>query len=152
MKTTLLAIGKLRPAIREACDEYLARLRRYGEMVERQLREGPATGPPLVQRRQEGARLVEAIPAGSLVVALDRAGTAWSSEALAKAVGQWRDRGTPVTLIIGGSTGLDDQVLVRAEHRWSLGPLTLPHELARLVVLEQWYRAATILRGERYHK
>ena len=152
MKTTLLAIGKLRPAIREACDEYLARLRRYGEMLERQLREGPASASPAVQRRQEGQRLVDALPAGATVVVLDRAGTAWSSEGLAKALGQWRDRGRSVAVVVGGSTGLDDQVLLRADHRWSLGPLTLPHELARLVVLEQWYRAWTILRGERYHK
>ncbi len=55
-------------------------------------------------------------------------------------------------LVIGGSTGLDEAVMARADHRWSLGPLTLPHELARVVVLEQWYRAWTILHGERYHK
>jgi 23S rRNA (pseudouridine1915-N3)-methyltransferase len=150
VKTTLLAIGKLRPAFREACDGYLARLRRYGEFVERQLREGP--GEAGVQRRQEGVRLIEAVPDRATVVALDRQGTGWTSEALAKAVGQWRDQGRSVALVIGGATGLDDAVLLRADHRWSLGPLTLPHELARVVVLEQWYRAWTILRGERYHK
>lgn len=58
----------------------------------------------------------------------------------------------PLALVVGGSTGLDATALARADHRWSLGPLTLPHQLARLVVLEQWYRAWTILRGEPYHK
>lgn len=150
MITTLLAVGKLAPAFREACDGYLARLRRYGEFVERQLRESPGDGE--VQRRLEGARLLEEIEAQATVVALDRSGTAWTSEGLAKALDQWRERSRPVALVIGGATGLDPRVIARADHRWSLGPLTLPHQLARVVVMEQWYRAWTILRGERYHK
>ncbi len=96
--------------------------------------------------------MLERLPDRALVVALDRAGTAWSSEALAKALSKWQETSRPIVLVIGGSTGLDDAVLARADHRWSLGPLTLPHELARVVVMEQWYRAHTILRGEKYHK
>ena len=152
METLLLAIGKLRPAFREACDDYLARLRRYGPVEERQIREAPATASPLEQRRHEGRRLLEMVPERARVIALDRTGTSWSSEALAQALDRWRQGAQPVALLIGGSTGFDDSVLVRADHRWSLGPLTLPHELARVVVLEQWYRAWTILRGEKYHK
>lgn len=152
MTTTFLAVGKLRPAFREACDLYVARLRRYGEVVEREVREAPAGQSPAEQRRTEGKRLLERVPDRSLVVALDREGTAWTSEALAQAVGRWRDQSRPVTLVIGGSTGLDAAVLSRADHRWSFGPLTLPHELARVVAMEQWYRAHTILRGEPYHK
>lgn len=152
MVTTILAIGKLRPSVREACDEYYARLRRFGEVRERQLREAPGSQSPVVQRRTEGRRLLESVPDRSVVVALDRAGTAWTSEALATALRRWLESGKPVVLILGGSTGLDETVLARADYRWSLGPLTFPHELARLVVLEQWYRAWTILRGEKYHK
>lgn len=150
VETRLLAIGKLAPAYREACDLYLARLRRYGPFEERQLRESPGEGE--VQRRLEGNRLIEAMSAGTTVIALDRGGTAWTSEGVAKALAQWRERGRPLALVIGGASGLDQRVLVRADHRWSLGPLTLPHQLARVVVLEQWYRAWTIIRGERYHK
>jgi 23S rRNA (pseudouridine1915-N3)-methyltransferase len=150
--THFLAVGKLRPAFREACDLYVARLRRYGEVAESEVREAPAAQSPVEQRRTEGRRLLERVAPRSVVVALDRTGTGWTSEALAQAVGRWRDGAKPVTLIVGGSTGLDEAVMVRADHRWSLGPLTLPHELARVVVMEQWYRAYTILRGEKYHK
>ncbi len=150
--TTILAIGKLRPAIRAACDDYLKRLQRVGDVREIQLREAPGSQPPPVQRRTEGSRLLAAIPERSVVVALDRGGTAWTSEALAAAVRRWEESGRPVALVLGGSTGLDEAVLARADFRWSLGPLTFPHELARLLVLEQWYRAGTIHRGEKYHK
>lgn len=152
MTTHFLAVGKLRPAFREACDQYLARLRRYDEVGEVEVREAPASQSPIEHRRTEGRRLLERLPERALVVALDRSGTAWTSEALAQAVGRWREMAKPVALLVGGSTGLDEAVLIRADHRWSLGPLTLPHELARLVVMEQWYRAYTILRGEKYHK
>jgi 23S rRNA (pseudouridine1915-N3)-methyltransferase len=64
----------------------------------------------------------------------------------------WQEESRPLAIVLGGSTGLDAVVLARAEERWSLGPLTLPHELARVVVAEQLYRAGTILRGAPYHK
>ena len=152
MLTTILAVGKLRPSYQEACEEYLARLRRFDEVAVHQVREAPASETPVVQRRTEGQRLLARVPDRAVVVALDREGTGWTSEALAAALGRWRENGRGVALIIGGSTGLDDAVLARADHRWSLGPLTLPHQLARVVVLEQWYRAGTIIRGEKYHK
>ncbi len=152
MITTLIAVGKPRPAFQEACDEYLARLRRYGEVVLCEVREGPATASPRERRRTEAKRLLERVPERSVVVTLDQTGTGWTSEALASHLSRWREGGKPVALLIGGSTGLDEAALARADHRWSLGPLTLPHQLARLVVLEQWYRAWTILRGEPYHK
>ena len=95
---------------------------------------------------------MEAVPESGVVVALDRGGSPWTSEALAIALRRWFEGGRPVVLVLGGSTGLDQIVLARADYRWSLGPLTFPHELARLVVVEQWYRAWTILRGEKYHQ
>ncbi len=152
MVTTLIAVGKLRSTFQEACDEYLARLRRYDEMVQCEVREAPASASPLEQRRTEAKRLLDKVPERAVVIALDRTGTGWTSEALASHLGRWRESGRPLALLIGGSTGLDGSVLARADHRWSLGPLTLPHQLARVVVLEQWYRAWTILRGEPYHK
>ncbi len=152
MITTLIAVGKQRPTFVEACEEYLARLRRYDGLVQHEVREGPGSASAAEQRRAEARRLLGKVPERALVVALDRGGTGWTSEALASHLGRWRDGAKSVALLIGGSTGLDDTVLARADHRWSLGPLTLPHQLARLVVLEQWYRAWTILRGEPYHK
>jgi 23S rRNA (pseudouridine1915-N3)-methyltransferase len=89
---------------------------------------------------------------GSTLVVLARAGTPWSSEDLARQMERWRNEARPVALAIGGSHGLSSGFLAGASARWSLGPLTLPHELARVVVVEQLYRAITILRGEPYHK
>lgn len=152
METTLLAVGRLRPAIRHACDDYLRRLRRYGPFTERELREPAGARSDPERRRLEGQRLLAATPTGTTVVALDRQGQPWSSEDLARRLDRWRTEARPLVLAIGGAGGLAAEVLRRAACIWSLGPLTLPHELARLVVLEQWYRAWTILRGEPYHR
>jgi len=152
VRTTLLAIGKLRPAFREACDEYVARLRRFGDFTEREIREPSASLPDAERMAREGERLLAGVPAGATVIALDRTGEAWSSEDLARRLVAWRLAAAPLALLIGGAQGLDPAVGSAARHRWSLGPLTLPHELARVVVVEQWYRAWTILRGEPYHK
>jgi 23S rRNA (pseudouridine1915-N3)-methyltransferase len=152
VETHLLAVGKLRPSYRAACDDYLRRLRRYGPMVEREVREAQRAGSPALRRREESARLLGVVPERALVVALDRGGTGWTSEELAHRLERWRTGGRPLALLIGGAFGLDPELLRGAAARWSLGPLTLPHELARVVVTEQWYRAWTILRGEPYHK
>ncbi|MES2124435.1 MAG: 23S rRNA (pseudouridine(1915)-N(3))-methyltransferase RlmH [Gemmatimonadota bacterium] len=152
MQLHLLAVGKLRPAYREACDDYLRRLRRVVPVTEREVREAGRAGSVARQRDEEGKRLLEALPEQADAVLLDLEGNAWSSEALATELQQWRERGRDVAFLIGGAVGVSTAVTQRAALRWSLGPLTLPHELARVVVTEQLYRATTILRGEPYHK
>jgi 23S rRNA (pseudouridine1915-N3)-methyltransferase len=152
MEVALLAVGRLRPYYREACDDYLRRLRRYARIAEREVKEAAQAPTPVQQQEEEAARLLAGAPAGATLVALDLEGTAWSSEELAGQLGRWQLAARPVALIIGGSTGLSPELRRRAAYRWSLGPLTLPHELARVVVCEQMYRAFTILRGEPYHK
>ena len=147
----LIAVGKLRPYFRDACDDYLQRLQRYGQVTEREVREAGRAATPELRRREESARVAKLVPAGATLVVLDRTGTAWSSEELAQKLDGWRPA-TNLALVIGGAFGLDAEFSAKARHRWSLGPLTLPHELARVVVLEQLYRAWTILRGEPYHK
>ena len=148
----LLAVGKLRPSFREACDDYLRRLGRHVKFREVEVREASRAPGVDAQRAEEAARLEARIPAGARLVALARQGSAWSSEELARRLGRWLHEGRPVALAIGGSRGLAPELLAGASDRWSLGPLTLPHELARVVVAEQLYRAGTILRGEPYHK
>jgi 23S rRNA (pseudouridine1915-N3)-methyltransferase len=147
-----MAVGRLRPVFRAAADEYLRRLTRFGGTVEAEVREAGKAPNAEEGRRQEGARLRERIGPGSYLVALDRGGKPWSSEQLAGRLDRWRLAARPVTLLVGGSHGLDAALLAACDERWSLGPLTLPHELARVVVYEQLYRAWTILRGEPYHK
>jgi 23S rRNA (pseudouridine1915-N3)-methyltransferase len=152
MRTTLVAVGKLRPSFREASDEYLTRIRRYSPFEEREIREAGRAPTPTARQREETARIAAALPPGATVVLLDRGGSGWTSEELARKLDGWRGSGRAVALVIGGAFGLDPAGLVPVLTRWSLGPLTLAHELARVVVLEQWYRAWTILRGEPYHK
>ena len=144
MRLTLLAVGKLRPSFRGAADEYVRRLSRQVQFEEVEVRE--------VGMGEEAERLAARLPAGAHIVVLDRLGTTMSSEQLATTLDGWKLAAKPVACIIGGSHGIDPALLARANLRWSLGPLTLPHELARVVVLEQLYRAGTILRGEPYHK
>jgi 23S rRNA (pseudouridine1915-N3)-methyltransferase len=151
MELLLLTVGKLRPSYREACDDYLRRLGRYVKMREVEVREASRAPTVTAQRAAEGERLLARRPAGSRLVALARQGTAWSSEELARQLERWQQEARPVALAIGGSRGLSPDLLAAAD-LWSLGPLTLPHELARVVVVEQLFRACTILRGEPYHK
>jgi 23S rRNA (pseudouridine1915-N3)-methyltransferase len=151
MDLVILAVGRLRSYYRDACDDYVRRLRRYTRVDEREVRETSGVAAAVGQRRDDAA-LLERVPDGATLVALARGGTAWTSRELAGRLDRWRDAAKPLVLVIGGSHGLGTGVLERAGSRWSLGPLTLPHELARVVVAEQIYRGFTILAGERYHK
>jgi len=148
----LVAVGKLRPAYREACDDYLRRLGRRAKVHEVEVREAARAPTRAVQQAEEAVRLRAKLPPRARVVVLAREGTPWTSAELAHRVGQWEAEARPLAFLIGGSTGLDPDLVAGADARWSLGPLTLPHELARVVVVEQLYRAGTILRGEPYHK
>jgi 23S rRNA (pseudouridine1915-N3)-methyltransferase len=148
----LLAVGKLRPAYREICDDYLKRLRRDASVIEIEVKEASRAPTPAVQQRDEAGRLRERIPVGALVVALDREGKELNSGQLAEQVQRWRQQTRPLVFVLGGSTGLAEELRQAAAFRWSLGPLTLPHELARVLVTEQLYRGMSILRGEPYHK
>ena len=138
--------------MREAADEYLRRLRRYARVTELEVREAGKAGNAAAQRRSEAAAITEAVAPAAVTVALSRSGAGWSSRELAKRLEAWRDHSRTVTLLIGGAAGLAPELIERAAYRWSLGPLTLPHELARVVVIEQLYRGMSLLAGEKYHK
>jgi 23S rRNA (pseudouridine1915-N3)-methyltransferase len=152
MHIDIVAVGKLRPFYRSAADEYSRRLRRYARVREHEVREASRAPNPAAQYAEEASRLGSRISPGSTVIALSREGTRWSSRELAGQLDRWLMSSRPISLVIGGSHGLDPSFLARSDARWSLGPLTFPHELARVIVLEQLYRAFTILRGEPYHK
>jgi 23S rRNA (pseudouridine1915-N3)-methyltransferase len=152
MQLLLLAVGKLRPALREVCDDYLRRTQRVMHVTEREVRQAGQGGDSAWQREEEGRRLLEVLPQGMPVVLLDRVGDGWSSEALAERMHRWRLDARDRAIVIGGATGIAPSIRARADAVWSLGPLTLPHELVRVVVAEQLYRATTILQGQPYHK
>jgi 23S rRNA (pseudouridine1915-N3)-methyltransferase len=156
VKLTVVAVGRLRSeAARAGCDDYVGRLSPLlpGRVVE--VRDVPRQkkGDPDRWRAEEGRNLLAAVPPGALVVALDERGRAWDSRGFAQWLGQQRDAGVPeIAFLIGGPDGLDPEVRAKARVVWSLSPLTFPHELARLVLLEQLYRAATLLAGWPYHR
>jgi 23S rRNA (pseudouridine1915-N3)-methyltransferase len=152
MDLSVVAVGKLRPYYRQAADDYIRRLRRYITVHEHEVREASRAPTAMAQRAEEAARLEARVADNSTVVALAREGMGWSSRELARQLDRWLLGGRPITLLIGGSEGLHPSLIGRAGARWSLGPLTFPHELARVVVLEQIYRAFSILRGGPYHK
>ncbi len=152
MDISIVAVGKLRPFYRQAVDDYLRRLKRYATLKEHEVREASRAPTALVQRAEEAARLEARVPDGSTMVALAREGVGWSSKELARQLERWLLSSRPLSVVIGGSNGLDQGLIDRAHARWSLGPLTFPHELARVLAVEQIYRAFTILRGEPYHK
>ena len=152
MTIVILGVGRLRSSYREACDDYLRRLSRYAKVREVEVREASRAPTVEAQREEEAGRLLARAPGGATVVALAREGSRWTSEELARRVEGWRVGSRPLALVVGGSRGLAPGLLASAAVRWSLGPLTLPHELARVIVAEQLYRAFTIIRGEPYHK
>ncbi|MDH4131665.1 MAG: 23S rRNA (pseudouridine(1915)-N(3))-methyltransferase RlmH [Gemmatimonadota bacterium] len=148
----MIAVGRLRPACRDLADDYIRRIGRFGKLQERECREAGKASTIEAGRRQEATRLRGLVAPGSIVVALDRAGEPWTSETLARRLDEWRTAGRPVSLLLGGSHGLDPALVDGCDGRWSLGPLTLPHELARVIVYEQLYRGFTILHRTPYHK
>jgi len=100
----------------------------------------------------EGAAMLAAIPKGAHVIALDGRGSVWSSEQLAEQLARWRMLGQDLVFLIGGPDGLAPDALARANQRWSLGPLTLPHPIVRIVLAEQLYRAVSQLGNHPYHR
>ena len=102
--------------------------------------------------RQEGERMLGALPKNALVVALDVAGRQWHTEELAQQLDNWMHEGRDIALLVGGPEGLDPMCCEQADFSWSLSPLTFPHPLVRIIVAEQLYRATTILKHHPYHK
>jgi 23S rRNA (pseudouridine1915-N3)-methyltransferase len=151
---TIVAVGRLRGWTAEGSDDYLTRLRRYfpAEVVEVPEEDMNRRSPEEVLAA-EGKRLIKRIPTGAYVVALDRErGKPLSSEELARRLSSLGVAGrSHVAFVLGGPLGLSADVLGRADERLSFGPITLPHALARVVLLEQLYRAVKIGRGEKYH-
>lgn len=157
MNASILCVGKLKEDWqRAACQEYLKRLTRYGsfEVVEVPDQPEPekASDAQIAQTiEKEGRELLRRIRPDDRVVALAIKGVAPDSVGLAQMLERWSD-GRRLVLVIGGSLGLSQEVLARAETRLSFSNLTFPHPLMRVILLEQLYRSSRILAGQRYHK
>ncbi|HEX9811216.1 MAG TPA: 23S rRNA (pseudouridine(1915)-N(3))-methyltransferase RlmH [Burkholderiales bacterium] len=155
MKIHLVAVGERAPAWVEAgYHDFAKRLTGQPRLVLRQIKAGRRTKGADIARvvRAEGERLLAAVPKGSYVVALDRAGRELSTDELAAELRARMARGGDMALLIGGPEGLSDECLACAHARWSLSRLTLAHPLARVVAAEQIYRAWSIINELPYHR
>lgn len=131
-------------------EDYLGRMRRYEKRVE-VVEVRPAKGGSAAERAaREGRVLLERLPGRGLRVALDEKGEALSTSRFAR--GLLERRGEGLTFVVGGPEGLSDEILGNCGRRLALGPMTLPHELARVVLLEQVYRGLSLLAGAPYHR
>ncbi len=154
MVISIIAVGKLKHSgLRDLCDEYTKRVRGRLrlEIIEVRAagrRDEDAAGA----MRQEAVSIRRAIPRNARVFCLTRNGPSEASEAFADRLATWKADGRDVALVVGGAFGLEAELLEEAEATLSLSAMTLPHELARAVLIEQLYRADTILHGEPYHK
>lgn len=155
MKARLIAVGDGAPAwVAEGFSEYRKRLSHWLPLDLVEIAPGLRGRNRDAARAtaEEGARVLAALPKQAHVVALDVTGKAYSSEQLAQRLEAWRGQGRDLALLIGGPEGHAADVVARADERWSLGPLTLPHMLVRLVLAEQLYRTAALLANHPYHR
>ena len=159
MSALILCVGKMKEkAYRQMADEYLKRLSRYGKYEETEIPDLPepaGAGEALEEqlKAKEGEAILAKIRPGDRVIAMTIGGKRRSSEELAKHLEEMKVGGVGRTVfVIGGSLGLGKNVLERADEELSMSPMTFPHQLARVMLLEQLYRAEKILAGERYHK
>ncbi|MDQ3082109.1 MAG: 23S rRNA (pseudouridine(1915)-N(3))-methyltransferase RlmH [Gemmatimonadota bacterium] len=153
MRLVVAVVGKPRnAALAAAIDEYETRAARYWPLEFNEVREERAGSvTPAEVREREGVRLLERAGNGR-VVACERGGKSFTSEEFSSWIQRERESHRDCSIVIGGAYGLSKAVLDRSVMRLSLAPWTLPHELARLVLAEQLYRAGSIVRGEPYHK
>lgn len=154
MRLRFVWVGKTRNEhLRALCDEYLKRLKRFARFELLEVRES-AQQSKEAGIEEEGRRILGGLHADALVVLLDVEGREWSSEELASQVEKWQASGSvkEVAFVIGGHRGVSAEVRQRAATHWSLSRLTLTHEMARVLLLEQVYRAYTIIHGLPYQK
>ncbi len=159
MSLIVIAVGRMKEKpYRQMADEYLKRLSRYGKVEEIELPDLPEpanTSPAIEQqiRDREGDAILARIRPGDYVVAMTIPGKQWDSPGLSRHMDDLMNRGqSSIVFLIGGSLGLSDRVLKRADEEMSMSKMTFPHQLARVMLLEQLYRAMKIRSGERYHK
>ena len=157
MKCALVAVGHRMPAwVAAGYDEYARRMPRESPLklteLKPELRNDDSPGAVRRVLEAEAKRIRAAVPEGSVLVALDERGHEFTSLELADRLRDWRMGGRDVAFVIGGADGLEPEFKRGAHLLWSLSRLTLPHGLARVLVAEQLYRAASIVQGHPYHR
>jgi 23S rRNA (pseudouridine1915-N3)-methyltransferase len=151
MNITIAAVGRMKAGAEKSLwDDYAKRL--GWSLTLKEVEEKKPLKPPQMKIKEAGL-LLDALPKGALLIAMDRNGRPLSSPAFAKKLGAWQDDGIrDIAFVIGGSDGLDKSVLDQAQLKIAMGEMTWPHMLARVMLLEQIYRAQCILSNHPYHK
>jgi 23S rRNA (pseudouridine1915-N3)-methyltransferase len=156
MRIRLLCVGKIKEKfIREGCALYKSRLSHYlpFTVVEVKEEKGAPQSNPLEIKKREGRRLLDKLETNEVKIVLDSKGIAFTSENFSAFLLNMERQGrSKVAFILGGPLGLDEKVTAQADYALSLSSMTLTHEMSRLVLVEQIYRAMTIMKGEPYHK
>lgn len=159
MQIHLIAVGKIKESfLREGIDEYLRRLCgfvtiRVTDFSEERVRDGASAHEIRIACKADGDHLLNASGRSDLIIAMDPAGKLLSSEDLARHIRGWEINGPhKISILIGGPHGLSDEVRCRSDLMLSLSPMTFPHQMVRLLILEQLYRAYTINKGIPYHR
>jgi 23S rRNA (pseudouridine1915-N3)-methyltransferase len=155
MQIHLIAVGTRMPAwVTSGYEEYVRRMPRECSLrlVEIPLSKRRKTQSAQANRQEEGKAMLAAVPAQTIVVALDVRGKAWSTQTLVARLQDWLQAGRDIALLVGGPDGLAEECLARADMHWSLSPLTLPHALVRVLLAEQLYRAWSVVQGHPYHR
>lgn len=155
MKINLISVGNKMPGwVQQGYDEYAKRMPRECDLVLKEITPGKRGKNSDVSRivRDEGERMISAIPVNTQVITLDIPGKPWTTPELSSAMKRWMESGQNVALMIGGPEGLSDSVRNLAAESWSLSKLTFPHPVVRILVAEQLYRAWSLLNNHPYHR
>lgn len=158
MNAAIVCVGKMKEKYwRDAAAEYEKRLSRFGRLETIELPDlpEPVNSSPAIEaqiRQREGEAILAKLRPDDIVVALCIEGKQLDSVSLSAQLARYADTGRRVAFVIGGSLGLSPEVVARANMKLSFSPMTFPHQLARIMLLEQVYRACKIGAGERYHK
>ncbi|MBT8507071.1 23S rRNA (pseudouridine(1915)-N(3))-methyltransferase RlmH [Methanomicrobiaceae archaeon CYW5] len=159
MQVRIIAVGRAKePFFRQGVEEYIKRLTGTAKVTIVELADEPTpAGASAAEKAKvldvEGSRIMKTIHPGEYCILLDLAGTAMTSEVFAGKIEELTLAGTSrFAYVIGGSLGVSDDVRRRADLRLSLGPMTYPHQMVRLIIAEQLYRACMIAKGAQYHK
>lgn len=155
MQINLVAVGTRMPAwVVQGFNQYARRMPPECSLRLHEITPGQRNRSTPAARAiaEEGKRMDRAVPGTHRIIALDVQGRSWSTQQLSEQLERWLAGGRHLSLLVGGPDGLADSCLQRAEQRWSLSPLTLPHPLVRILLAEQLYRAWSLLSGHPYHR
>ena len=155
MRIHLIAVGTRMPSwVTEGFEDYAGRMPSECKLLLKEIPLGAARrgGDARKAMQEEGSKMLAVLPAGAGVTTLEVRGKALDTEALAKLLNGWLQEGRDQALLVGGPDGLAPECTAKANFRWSVSPLTLPHGLVRVVVAEQLYRAWSILKNHPYHR